>query len=109
MPDPDKAKKMPWSLFFPRHFKTFASHGKELPCPCSIFTGAYGQTLFACHHQFLLLIPCGIAFTTFLNLDCCLTQMQKTCQVEIEKYNIRLLSKPEIICFISTLLDQHLT
>jgi hypothetical protein len=85
MPDPDKAKKMPWSLFFPWHFKTFASYGKELPCPCSIFTGAYGQTLFACHHQFLLLIPCGIAFTTFLNFDCCLTQLQKPCQVEIKK------------------------
>ena len=27
---------MPWEFFFPRHFETFKSHGKELPCPCSI-------------------------------------------------------------------------
>jgi hypothetical protein len=31
-----EAKKNAMEFFFPWHFYTFASHGKELPCPYSI-------------------------------------------------------------------------
>jgi len=49
-----RRKKKAMDFFLPTAFRYIASHGKELPCPCSSFKGAYGQTDFVCHHQFLL-------------------------------------------------------
>jgi len=36
--------------------------GRIFPAHARSFTGAYGQTLFACHHQFLLSILVNMIF-----------------------------------------------
>ena len=64
--DRAEAKKNATEFFFPWHFDMFTSQGKELPCPCSLIKRAYGQTLSACHHQFVLEI---LASITAINLS----------------------------------------
>ena len=53
---------MPWEFFFPRHFETFKSHGKELPCPCSIIK----KILWA---DILRLPPPVFVLNLYLHLD----------------------------------------